>query len=107
MNVDCVTEREGKVSISCSATVRVTLKDGTYREDIGCGSMENCSSKSQAFEKAKKEASTDALKRTLKNFGSVLGLCLYDKNYLSERSQRSSTHLQNGTRTSYTVIQAL
>lgn len=32
----------------------------------------------------KKEAVTDALKRTLRNFGSLLGNCLYDKHYTSE-----------------------
>ena len=29
----------------------------------------------------KKEAVTDALKRTLRNFGNLLGNCLYDKEY--------------------------
>ena len=36
-----------------------------------------------AFEKAKKEAATDALKRALRTFGNVLGNCFYDKDYLS------------------------
>lgn len=31
----------------------------------------------------KKEAVTDALKRALRNFGNVLGNCLYDKSYES------------------------
>lgn len=69
--------------MSCSVIVRVTLKDGTYHEDVGCGSIENSRSKSAAFEKVKKEAATDALKRALRNFGNVLGNCLYDKDYLS------------------------
>lgn len=37
-----------------------------------------------AFEKAKKEAVTDALKRALKAFGNATGNCLYDKNYLKK-----------------------
>lgn len=37
-----------------------------------------------AFEKAKKEAVTDGLKRALKAFGNATGNCLYDKNYLKK-----------------------
>ena len=64
--------------------MRVTLRDGTYHEDIGYGHIENCKGKAAAFEKAKKEAATDALKRALRNFGNVLGNCLYDKDYLQK-----------------------
>ena len=87
-----------KISLGLSTIVRVTLKDGTYHEvredhtrifvstdnakDIGYGHIENCKGKAAAFEKAKKEAATDALKRALRNFGNVLGNCLYDKDYL-------------------------
>lgn len=75
------------------------LKDGTFHEvryldsshsnsfadsgqDIGYGHIENCKGKAPAFEKAKKEAATDGLKRALRTFGNVLGNCLYDKEYL-------------------------
>jgi DNA repair and recombination protein RAD52 len=34
--------------------------------------------------KAKKEAVTDAVKRTLRSFGNVLGNCLYDREYTKE-----------------------
>ncbi|OAL70689.1 RAD52 DNA repair protein RADC [Trichophyton violaceum] len=74
----------GKVSVGLSVIVRVTLKDGTYHEDIGYGHIENCKGKAAAFEKAKKEGTTDALKRTLRTFGNVLGNCIYDKEYLSK-----------------------
>lgn len=74
--------KDGKFNIGISVTVRVTLKDGTYHEDIGYGQMENAK-KAQAFEKAKKEGTTDALKRALRSFGNVLGNCLYDKEYLA------------------------
>lgn len=53
-------------------------------QDIGYGQIENCKGKAAAFEKAKKEAATDALKRALRNFGNVLGNCLYDKDYLQK-----------------------
>lgn len=53
-------------------------------QDIGYGAIENCKGKAAAFEKAKKEAATDALKRSLRNFGNVLGNCLYDKDYLGK-----------------------
>lgn len=71
-----------KFSLGLSVIVRVTLRDGTFHEDIGYGHMENAKGKAAAFEKAKKEGTTDGLKRALKNFGNVLGNCLYDKDYL-------------------------
>ena len=46
--------------------------------------VENCKSKAMGFEKTKKEATTDALKRALRNFGNVLGNCIYDKNYVAK-----------------------
>lgn len=73
-----------KVSLGLSVTVRVTLRDGTFHEDIGYGHIENCKGKAAAFEKAKKEGTTDGLKRALKNFGNVLGNCIYDKDYISK-----------------------
>lgn len=73
-----------KVSLGLSVIVRVTLRDGTYHEDIGYGEMDNCKGKGAAFHKAKKEATTDALKRALRNFGNVLGNCIYDKAYLTK-----------------------
>lgn len=53
------------------------------RQDVGYGHIENCKGKAAAFEKAKKEATTDALKRALRNFGNILGNCIYDKEYLA------------------------
>ncbi|KAI5276324.1 hypothetical protein E4T47_00762 [Aureobasidium subglaciale] len=73
----------GKINLGLSTIVRVSLRDGTFHEDIGYGHIENCKGKAAAFEKAKKEATTDALKRALRNFGNVLGNCLYDKDYLA------------------------
>ncbi|CAG8480333.1 923_t:CDS:10 [Diversispora eburnea] len=69
ITVDC---EAGKYSVGASATTKVILKDGSYHMDTGYGSAENIRMKAQAFEKARKEAVTDALKRTLKNFGNVL-----------------------------------
>lgn len=96
-------------SIGIAAIVRVTLRDGTYHEDMGYGMMENSKSKAAAFDKVRvrshpaafllhfvtyivsgsasqcrKEAVTDALKRALRNFGNLLGNCLYDKEYTKE-----------------------
>ncbi|KKZ60253.1 hypothetical protein EMCG_05010 [[Emmonsia] crescens] len=72
-----------KISLGLSVIVRVTLKDGTFHEDIGYGHCENSKSKALAFEKAKKEGTTDGLKRALRTFGNVLGNCVYDKEYVS------------------------
>ncbi|KAL1655351.1 DNA repair protein rad52 [Didymella pomorum] len=47
-------------------------------------SLENGKGKAASFEKAKKEAATDGLKRSLRTFGNVLGNCLYDKEYLKK-----------------------
>ncbi|KAF2490862.1 hypothetical protein BU16DRAFT_530457 [Lophium mytilinum] len=84
VTIDFVDEIQssGRVNIGLSIIVRVTLKDGTFHEDIGYGHIENCKGKAPAFEKAKKEAATDGLKRALRTFGNVLGNCLYDKEYL-------------------------
>jgi DNA repair and recombination protein RAD52 len=96
-------------TVGIAAIVRVTLRDGTYHEDTGYGMMENSKSKAAAFDKARhdassliffvpfvltpvsgstfqcrKEAVTDALKRALRNFGNLLGNCLYDKEYTKE-----------------------
>lgn len=73
-----------KISLGLSVIVRVTLRDGTFHEDIGYGHIENCGGKAKAFEKAKKEGTTDALKRALRNFGNVLGNCIYDKDYVKK-----------------------
>ncbi|RDA93641.1 hypothetical protein CP533_4852, partial [Ophiocordyceps camponoti-saundersi (nom. inval.)] len=73
-----------RVSIGLSVIVRVTLRDGTYHEDIGYGSIENARGKAMAFEKAKKEGTTDGLKRALRSFGNVLGNCIYDKDYVKQ-----------------------
>ncbi|ONH68876.1 DNA repair and recombination protein RAD52 [Cyberlindnera fabianii] len=86
INVDYLDDRNGKYSVGLSIVVRVTLKDGTYHEDIGYGSLDNGRTKAMAFEKAKKEAMTDGLKRALRCFGNAMGNCLYDKEYLSKIS---------------------
>ena len=67
-----------------ASTVRVTLQDGSYREDVGYGLCENLKSKGDALEKARKSSVTDALKRALKHFGNSLGNCLHSKDYLSK-----------------------
>ena len=54
------------------------------RQDIGYGQIENCKGKAAAFEKAKKEGTTDGLKRALRSFGNILGNCIYDKEYISK-----------------------
>ncbi|USW58305.1 Putative DNA repair protein Rad52/59/22 [Septoria linicola] len=86
VQIDFVDENRetGRINLGLSTIVRVTLKDGSYHEDIGYGHCENTKGKAAAFEKAKKEAATDAMKRALRNFGNVLGNCLYDKDYLSK-----------------------
>jgi DNA recombination protein Rad52 len=92
MDVDFMDESEGhKWSVGVSAVMRITLRDGTYHEDIGYGHCENVKMKHQALEKARKEASTDALKRALRTFGRMLGNCLYDKKFIETASKMKVT----------------
>lgn len=78
----------GKYCVVCNCVARVTLKDGSYKEDTGVGTAENQKAKGAAVEKARKEAATDALKRALRQFGSALGNCCYDKEYLKRIERR-------------------
>ncbi|KAK9240503.1 hypothetical protein V1525DRAFT_370224 [Lipomyces kononenkoae] len=71
----------GKIDVGVSVVVRVTLKDGTFHEDIGFGHVENARSKYMALSKCKKEATTDATKRALRCFGNSVGNCLHDNAY--------------------------
>lgn len=82
-----VDEARGRYSACVSATVRITLRDGTTREDRGGGISENVRSKGEAIVKAEKEAITDATKRALKNFGLRLGLSLYDRQHLRDMNR--------------------
>ncbi|KAI0266528.1 Rad52/22 family double-strand break repair protein-domain-containing protein [Gloeopeniophorella convolvens] len=70
--------------VGVTAVVKITLKDGSYHEDIGYGTGDNLKSKGAALDKAKKEAVTDGVKRALRNFGNLLGLCLYEKSFTQE-----------------------
>jgi DNA repair and recombination protein RAD52 len=86
IQIDFVDENAttGKISLGLSVIVRVTLKDGTFHEDVGYGHIENCKGKAAAFEKCKKEGTTDGLKRALRTFGNVLGNCIYDKEFVAK-----------------------
>ncbi|KAK0449852.1 Rad52/22 double-strand break repair protein, partial [Desarmillaria tabescens] len=78
-------ETTRRYSIGITAVVRVTLvASGSFHEDVGYGMVENTKSKGQGLDKCKKEAVTDGLKRALRNFGNLLGNCLYDKGYAQE-----------------------
>ncbi|PVU94452.1 hypothetical protein BB561_002533, partial [Smittium simulii] len=74
---------DGRVNVCVSALVRVSLRDGTFHEDVGYGSIDNARSKAMALEKSKKEAATDGLKRALRMFGNLLGNCVYDKGFVA------------------------
>lgn len=77
-----VDETTGKVSVGMSCIVRVWLRDGSFHEDVGYGVCEGMKGKAAAFEKARKESVTDAMKRALRVFGDRLGNCAYDKEFL-------------------------
>ena len=86
IQIDFVDENpnNANISLGLSVIVRVTLRDGTFHEDVGYGQVKNVKDKAAAFEKAKKEGTTDGLKRALRNFGNLLGNCVYDKDYVSK-----------------------
>ena len=71
---------DGKYTVSATALVTVTLKNGTTHEDVGCGNGRD-RNKFAAIESAKKQAVTDARKRALRLLGPRLGNCLYDKQF--------------------------
>jgi len=75
----------GKWIIGASAIIRVTLKNGTFHEDVGFGTGDGV--RAAALEKAKKEAVTDSLKRVLRLFGDAFGNYLYDKDVNKEVSK--------------------
>lgn len=63
-----------------SICVRVTLKNGAFREDIGCAQAQ-APTKHEAVSKSKLFAKADATKRALRQFGQALGNCLYDNEF--------------------------
>ncbi|KAJ2010991.1 DNA repair protein rad52, partial [Coemansia sp. S680] len=81
-SVDYEIESDSRWTVGCSCIVRITLRNGTYREDTGYGMIENVKSLGMAYEKIKKEAVTDAIKRAMRQFGNALGNCVYDKEYV-------------------------
>ncbi|KAJ9634947.1 DNA repair protein rad52 [Coniosporium tulheliwenetii] len=85
VQIDFVDENQstGQITLGLSIIVRVTLRDGTFHDDVGYGHVENCNGKAAAFEKANKEAATNALKRALRHFGNIFGNYFYNKEYLS------------------------
>ncbi|TFK71288.1 Rad52 22 double-strand break repair protein [Pluteus cervinus] len=89
-------EESRRYTVGVTAIVKVTLRDGVFHEDIGYGMLENSRSKGAAIDKCKKEAVTDGLKRALRNFGNLLGNCLYDKSYTQEVTKMKvpTVHLQ-------------
>ena len=77
----CTKDERGRYTAACTAVVRVTLRDGTYHEDIGTGVSEGARSKAEAIRKSKKDSVTDARKRVLRIFGNGLGNCTRDPGY--------------------------
>lgn len=71
-----------KYRVGATAIIKLTLKDGTFHEDVGYGMCES-KIKGTAFENAKKEAVSDARKRALRLFGNALGNSIYDRVYTS------------------------
>eukprot|EP01122_Echinamoeba_exundans_P015843 TRINITY_DN7754_c0_g1_i1.p1 TRINITY_DN7754_c0_g1~~TRINITY_DN7754_c0_g1_i1.p1 ORF type:complete len:200 (-),score=35.91 TRINITY_DN7754_c0_g1_i1:570-1169(-) len=81
---DFLEQREdGLFRCGCSAIVRITLKDGSYREDIGCGTADGQQTLALAIHNAKKFAVSDAIKRALRLFGQQLGNSLGDADHVS------------------------
>ncbi|GJD11926.1 DNA repair and recombination protein rti1 [Galdieria sulphuraria] len=89
--------QQGKHICCFTVRLRITLKNGAFREDVGVGFAES-HREAEAIEKSQKEAVTDAYKRTLKNFGVALGLCLYDNEHIKAlNSLEDSTTKENIT----------
>lgn len=85
------TDSNGRHTVGVSCRVRISLRDGTFHDDIGYGSGENQRSKATCYDKAYKESVTDAMKRALRLFGNRLGNCTYDKQFIKNlRAPRPS-----------------
>lgn len=102
---------EGKVTVAAKAHARITLKGGAFREDIGFGIAEKIKGQGKAIKMAYKSATTDAIKRALKQFGKSLGSCCNDKAYIRhirktkkiEHSIDSNTLIRPGSMPLYTL----
>lgn len=68
--------QDGKHSVAVTTVVRITLQDGSFREDVGVGIADNLRSKGDAIEKARKSSVTDGMKRALRLFGNAMGLSI-------------------------------
>lgn len=79
--------KEDKIFVGYTCLCRITVSDGTFKEDVGFGSAENQRMKGLAIEKAKKEAVTDSFKRAFRQFGNALGNWCYDKIFLKQVSK--------------------
>ena len=85
VDTKCVSEAPRKIGqaqkdgwgVTYTSRVRVVVQ-GVVREDFGAGHGYDVDL-GLAHESAVKEAVTDALKRSLRTFGNVFGLALYDK----------------------------
>jgi DNA repair and recombination protein RAD52 len=86
-------EATGRFNAGVSAIVRISLKDGSFHEDIGYGVSDNQKHKGAAIEQAKKKAVSDGLKRALRNFGNALGLTVYDKEHIAKIKRASRNTL--------------
>lgn len=81
LNVDFCDLDKGKYKVGVTVIIRITLKDGTYREDVGVGgsaSADRC----KALEISKKAAVTGGMKRAFRLFGNYIGNSLYDKFFI-------------------------
>eukprot|EP00924_Labyrinthula_sp_SR-Ha-C_P002938 maker-scaffold_13-snap-gene-11.2-mRNA-1 protein AED:0.01 eAED:0.01 QI:86/0.5/0.66/1/1/1/3/211/341 len=78
----------GRWSVACSATMKISLAAGASHTDVGFGDASNMKSRGDAMEKALKQAVSDARKRTLRIFGSKLGNCLYDRKHTEKIKKR-------------------
>ncbi|GAM24984.1 hypothetical protein SAMD00019534_081590 [Acytostelium subglobosum LB1] len=83
----CEVAPSGKWRAGASAIIRIMLKDGTFHDDVGFGMRED-SNKGTSIEHAKKEAVSDARKRSLRVFGNALGNKLYDKDPLKLKKDK-------------------
>ncbi|MCJ1297073.1 DNA repair protein rad52 [Xylographa carneopallida] len=75
--------KEGRWNVGVSCIMRVTLRGGSYHEDVGYGQTVNMPGKAEALEKAKKESCSDGLKRAMRLFGNKLGNSLSDQQYMT------------------------
>eukprot|EP01084_Bolivina_argentea_P283201 484979_1 len=89
----CEKSESGRWECLAIARMRITIRGGSFREDAGSAKA-IAKTKLEVLENAQKSASTDAMKRCLRQFGPQLGNSTYDIAYITKIKQEERNRRQ-------------